>query len=122
MVENLASWGGITDAGNFIKYAAMTANDLPVDSHELMRSVRHPLFISAGSPNGELADSRASSCLQLPLVRFTDFWPKDLHSRNATLQTHSRDWHSASTACHITGPTLTFSPLRGVIKAAPPSF
>ncbi len=55
-VENLASsaeyhWF----AGNFIKYAAThTANDLPVDAHQLIAlCAPRPVFISSGSPNVE---------------------------------------------------------------------
>lgn len=55
-VENLASsaeyhWF----AGNFIKYAGpLTANDLPVDAHELVAlCAPRPVFISSGSPTVE---------------------------------------------------------------------
>jgi hypothetical protein len=55
-VENIASsaeyhWM----AGNFLKYAGpLTANDLPVDSHELIAlCAPRPVFISGGSPEVE---------------------------------------------------------------------
>ena len=51
-VENLASSGEYHwFAGNFIKYASqLTANDLPVDAHELVAlCAPRPVFISAGS-------------------------------------------------------------------------
>ena len=55
-VENVASsaeyhWM----AGNFVKYAGpLTANDLPVDAHELVAMCApRPVFISCGSPNVE---------------------------------------------------------------------
>jgi hypothetical protein len=51
-VENLA-WSGEYHwfAGNFLKYAGpLTANDLPVDAHELVAlCAPRPVFISAGS-------------------------------------------------------------------------
>lgn len=62
-VENLASsaeyhWF----AGNFIKYAGpLTANDLPVDAHQLVALVApRPVFISVGSPTveGQWVDAR----------------------------------------------------------------
>ena len=62
-VENVASsfeyhWM----AGNFIKYAGpLTANDLPVDAHELVAlCAPRPVFISAGSPlvEGNWVDAR----------------------------------------------------------------
>ena len=56
LVENVAAineyhWV----AGNFIKYAGpLTWDDLPVDSHELVAlCAPRPVFISAGSPNGD---------------------------------------------------------------------
>ena len=55
-VENLASSGGYHwFAGNFIKYAGpLTANDLPVDAHELVAlCAPRPVFISSGSPTVE---------------------------------------------------------------------
>jgi peptidoglycan/xylan/chitin deacetylase (PgdA/CDA1 family) len=55
-VENLASSGGYHwFAGNFIKYAGpLTANDLPVDAHELVALCSpRPVFISSGSPKVE---------------------------------------------------------------------
>lgn len=51
-VENLASSGGYHwFTPNFLKYAGpLTANDLPVDAHELIAlCAPRPLFISAGS-------------------------------------------------------------------------
>lgn len=51
-VENLASSGGYHwFAGNFLKYAGpLTANDLPVDAHELVAlCAPRPVFISVGS-------------------------------------------------------------------------
>lgn len=63
MVENVASSGEYHwMAGNFIKYAGpLTANDLPVDAHELIAlCAPRPVFISCGSPNveGTWVDSR----------------------------------------------------------------
>jgi (4-O-methyl)-D-glucuronate---lignin esterase len=55
-VENLASSGGYHwFAGNFLKYAGpLTANDLPVDAHELVDlCAPRPVFISCGSPKVE---------------------------------------------------------------------
>lgn len=55
-VENLASSGEYHwFAGNFIKYAGpLTANDLPVDAHELLAlCAPRPVFISSGSPKVE---------------------------------------------------------------------
>jgi len=55
-VENLASTGEYHwMAGNFLKYAGpLTANDLPVDAHELIAlCAPRPVFISAGSPQVE---------------------------------------------------------------------
>lgn len=56
-LENLASSGEYHwFAGNFIRYAAepLTANDLPVDAHELVAlCAPRPVFISAGSPTVE---------------------------------------------------------------------
>jgi peptidoglycan/xylan/chitin deacetylase (PgdA/CDA1 family) len=55
-VENLASSGEYHwFAGNFIKYAGpLTANDLPVDAHELVAlCAPRPVFISSGSPRVE---------------------------------------------------------------------
>lgn len=62
-VENLASSGEYHwFAGNFIKYAGpLTANDLPVDAHELVAlCAPRPLFISAGSPfvEGQWVDAK----------------------------------------------------------------
>ncbi len=63
MVENVASSGEYHwMAGSFIKYAGpLTANDLPVDSHELIAlCAPRPVFISVGSPQveGNWIDSR----------------------------------------------------------------
>ncbi|HEX8235228.1 MAG TPA: acetylxylan esterase [Abditibacteriaceae bacterium] len=63
MVENVASSGEYHwMAGNFIKYAGpLTANDLPVDSHQLIAlCAPRPVFISVGSPQveGNWIDSR----------------------------------------------------------------
>jgi len=62
-VENLASSGEYHwFAGNFIKYAGpLTANDLPVDAHELVAlCAPRPVFISVGSPaiEGQWVDAR----------------------------------------------------------------
>lgn len=63
LIENVASsaeyhWM----AGNYIKYAGpLTANDLPVDAHELIAlCAPRPVFISVGSPQveGNWIDSR----------------------------------------------------------------
>lgn len=56
IVENLAATGEYHwMAGNFIKYAGpLNWNDLPVDSHELIAlCAPRPVFISAGSTNGD---------------------------------------------------------------------
>jgi (4-O-methyl)-D-glucuronate---lignin esterase len=56
LVENVAGSGEYHwMAGNFIKYAGpLTANDLPVDSHELIAlCAPRPVFISVGSPTVE---------------------------------------------------------------------
>jgi hypothetical protein len=51
-------------AGNFLRYgAALTANDMPVDSHELIAMCApRPIFISYGSPQveGNWVDSRGA--------------------------------------------------------------
>jgi hypothetical protein len=55
-VENVASSGEYHwMAGNFLKYAGpLTANDLPVDAHELVAlCAPRPVFISCGSPKVE---------------------------------------------------------------------
>ncbi|HEX6926127.1 MAG TPA: hypothetical protein VF167_11970 [Longimicrobiaceae bacterium] len=62
-VENLASSGEYHwFAGNFLKYAGpLTANDLPVDAHELIALVApRPVFVSVGSPQveGQWVDGR----------------------------------------------------------------
>jgi hypothetical protein len=62
-VENLASSGEYHwFAPNFIKYAGpLTANDLPVDAHELVAlCAPRPVFISVGAPNveGQWVDAR----------------------------------------------------------------
>lgn len=64
-VENLASSGEYHwFCGNFIKYASIyTANDLPVDAHELITlCAPRPVFISAGSPavEGNWVDGRGT--------------------------------------------------------------
>lgn len=56
LVENVASTNEYHwMAGNFLKYAALlTANDLPVDAHELIAMCApRPVFISCGSPQIE---------------------------------------------------------------------
>ena len=63
LVENLAGTGGYHwMAGNFLKYAGpLTANDLPVDAHELIAlCAPRPVFISCGSPKveGQWVDDR----------------------------------------------------------------
>ena len=53
LVENVAGTGEYHwMAGNFVKYAGpLTANDLPVDSHELIAlCAPRPVFIGAGAP------------------------------------------------------------------------
>jgi hypothetical protein len=55
-VENIAASGEYHwMAGNFLKYAGpLTANDLPVDAHELIAlCAPRPVFISTGSPQVE---------------------------------------------------------------------
>jgi len=55
-VENLAGSGEYQwTVGNFLKYAGpLTANDLPVDAHELVAMCApRPVFISSGSPQVE---------------------------------------------------------------------
>lgn len=55
-VENVAGSGEYHwMAGNFIKYAGpLTANDLPVDSHELVAlCAPRPVFIGTGANNGD---------------------------------------------------------------------
>ncbi len=61
LVENLASAGGYHwMAGNFIKYAGpLTANDLPVDAHELIAlCAPRPVFISYGAAEGPGAEGK----------------------------------------------------------------
>ena len=56
LVENVASTSEYHwMAGNFLKYAgSLTANDLPVDAHELIAiCAPRPVFISCGSPKIE---------------------------------------------------------------------
>jgi hypothetical protein len=56
LVENVASSGEYHwMAGNFVKYAGpLTANDLPVDAHELVAlCAPRPVFVSVGSPTVE---------------------------------------------------------------------
>jgi len=56
LVENVASTSEYHwMAGNFLKYAGpLTANDLPVDAHELIAMCApRPVFISCGSPKVE---------------------------------------------------------------------
>jgi len=53
LVENVAGTGEYHwMAGNFVKYAGpLTANDLPIDSHELIAlCAPRPVFIGAGAP------------------------------------------------------------------------
>jgi len=62
LVENLTGGESHWMAGNFLKYGGpLTANDLPVDAHELIDlCAPRPVFISAGSPNveGKWVDQR----------------------------------------------------------------
>jgi hypothetical protein len=61
LVENLAGSGGYHwMAGNFIKYAGpLTANDLPVDAHELIAlCAPRPVFISYGASEGPGAEGK----------------------------------------------------------------
>jgi hypothetical protein len=61
MVENLAGAGGYHwMAGNFIRYAGpLTANDLPVDAHELIAlCAPRPTFISYGAAEGPGAEGK----------------------------------------------------------------
>src|SRR5213079_2981498 len=56
LVENVAGSGEYHwMAGNFLKYAGpLTANDMPVDSHELIAlCAPRPVFIGAGATNGD---------------------------------------------------------------------
>jgi hypothetical protein len=56
LVENVAGAGEYHwMAGNFLKYAGpLTANDLPVDAHELIAlCAPRPVFISGGGTNGD---------------------------------------------------------------------
>jgi hypothetical protein len=56
LVENVAGTGEYHwMAGNFVKYAGpLTANDLPVDSHELIAlCAPRPVFIGAGAMQGD---------------------------------------------------------------------
>ncbi len=62
LVENVAASGEYHwMAGNFLKYAGpLTANDLPVDAHELIAlCAPRPVFIGGGATNGDgWADSK----------------------------------------------------------------
>ncbi|HZS03614.1 MAG TPA: acetylxylan esterase [Blastocatellia bacterium] len=61
LVENLAGAGGYHwMAGNFIKYGGpLTANDLPVDAHELIAlCAPRPTFISYGAAEGPGAEGK----------------------------------------------------------------
>ncbi len=62
LLENVAGTGEYHwMAGNFLKYAGpLTANDLPVDSHELIAlCAPRPIFIGAGATQGDgWADAR----------------------------------------------------------------
>ena len=61
LVENLAStYAYHWMAGNFIKYAGpLTANDLPVDAHELIAlCAPRPTFISYGASEGQGAEGQ----------------------------------------------------------------
>jgi hypothetical protein len=77
-VENLASPGGYHwFAGNFIKYAGpLTANDLPVDAHELVAlCAPRPVFISSGSPKveGQWVDAKGMFLGGAYAVQFISF-------------------------------------------------
>jgi len=61
LVENLAGAGGYHwMAGNFIKYGGpLTANDLPVDAHELIAlCAPRPVFVSYGAAEGPGAEGK----------------------------------------------------------------
>ncbi len=62
LVENVAASGEYHwMAGNFLKYAGpLTANDLPIDAHELIAlCAPRPVFIGGGATNGDgWADSK----------------------------------------------------------------
>ncbi|HKQ74425.1 MAG TPA: acetylxylan esterase [Blastocatellia bacterium] len=61
LVENLTGAGGYHwMAGNFIKYGGpLTANDLPVDAHELIAlCAPRPVFISYGAAEGPGAEGK----------------------------------------------------------------
>lgn len=80
-VENIASsaeyhWM----AGNFLKYAGtLTANDLPVDAHELIAlCAPRPVFIGSGSQEVEEAGSTQRECFWAPWARgpYTRCWER----------------------------------------------
>jgi hypothetical protein len=61
MVENVAAWNEYHwMAGNYLKYAGpLTANDLPVDSHELLAlCAPRPVFISSGDKGDSWVDAK----------------------------------------------------------------
>lgn len=61
LVENLTGFGGYHwMAGNFLKYGGpLTANDLPVDAHELIAlCAPRPTFISYGAAEGQGAEGK----------------------------------------------------------------
>jgi hypothetical protein len=61
MVENVAAWNEYHwMAGNYLKYAGpLTANDLPVDAHELVAlCAPRPVFISSGDKGDQWVDAK----------------------------------------------------------------
>lgn len=61
MVENVAAWNEYHwMAGNYMKYAGpLTANDLPVDAHELVAlCAPRPVFISSGDKGDQWVDAK----------------------------------------------------------------